>query len=226
MTFLIIGILAVVFLFLLFGQGFRASKRNVRRKFQNAELVRVLLNLDAEPLAELFRLYKEKFGPGPARYARHTYNKWKAGEVRPNKQTFNRFLVHLPRVMSFDLKCEVLRKLRAEYCKKEHHELDIHTDDWPGILIPFVNGMIERTYSTELPKPLKDRLKWLSEDEAEIANALLSESQAQESRNNLAFLEQEFANIERLLDNTTRNDKITHVLELPCGTVALNIKRK
>jgi len=226
MIYILFAILAIAVLLYRFGHKIKITKRNPVRKFRNAELVQVLLTLDDSHLDELFRLYKERFGKGPARYARHTYNKWKAGEVRPNKQTFNRFLIYLPKVMSFDLKCEVLRKLKTEYCSKENHELDIHLDDWGETVIPLIEGIIERSYSAELPKQLKDRLKWLSEDEAEIANSLLSESQAQESKNNMALLDQEFANIEKLFHNANRKDKITHLLKLPYGTITLNIKRK
>src|SRR6266705_3025570 len=73
--------------------------KNVSQASQNAELIRVLLDLDAVALEELFRLYQQQFGAGAARYARHTYLKWKAGEVRPNHETFRRFLLYLPKVM-------------------------------------------------------------------------------------------------------------------------------
>jgi hypothetical protein len=226
MTFIIIGILVIVFVVFFIPQRFPARKRNLPRKFRNAELVQVLLTLEEEPLNELFRLYREKFGQGPAKYARQTYNKWKAGEVRPNKQTFNRFLVYLPSVMSFDLKCEVLRKLRAEYCAKDNYELDIHIDDWKETVIPLVNDIIEKAHSAELPEPLKQRLRWLSEDETHIASMILTESQAQESRNNMALLQQEFTNIKELLHNANGKGKITHLLKLPYGTITLKIKRK
>src|SRR5215210_1901211 len=95
-------------------------------KFHNAELVRTLLNLDEKSFEKLLELYKAEFGQGAARYARKTYQKWKAGKVRPNRQTFNRFLVHLPKVMSYDLKCEVLRHLMEVYCAKDKYQLTVY----------------------------------------------------------------------------------------------------
>jgi len=92
----------------------RLSPRR-RSSNKNAELVRVLLDLDQDSLAQLMELYEQQFGDGAARYAKQTYEKWKNGKVKPNKQTFRRFLINLPKVMSFDLKCEVLRKLREAY---------------------------------------------------------------------------------------------------------------
>src|SRR6266481_651609 len=96
---------------------------------KNAELVKVLLGLEAGPLEDLFTLYKKEFGDGAAHYARETYRKWQAGQVRPNRQTFARFFMYLPKVMNFDLKCEVLRELREAYCAKNNYEVTVHTDD-------------------------------------------------------------------------------------------------
>ncbi|MBC7930925.1 MAG: hypothetical protein H7Z38_10230 [Rubrivivax sp.] len=98
----------------------------------NADLVRVVMSLEQKKLDDLFKLYTESFGHEAARYARRTYNKWKSGEVRPSKQTFNRLLVRLPEVMSFDLKCEVLRKLREEFCAGGHYEITVSAGDWFG----------------------------------------------------------------------------------------------
>lgn len=59
----------------------------------------------------------------------------------------------------------------------------------------------------------------------QVARAILAESQAQESRNSIALLEHEFANIERLLASGGRRSKVTHTLKLPLGTIKLKIKR-
>src|SRR3990172_9567916 len=93
-------ILPIVFviglLFYLFNRGsFSSRSKRISQSSQNAELIKVLLNLDQDSLEELFKLYRQQFGNGAARYARVTYLKWKAGEVRPNRETFRRFLLYL-----------------------------------------------------------------------------------------------------------------------------------
>jgi hypothetical protein len=195
-------------------------------RLKNSELVKVLLQLEEKPLNELFKLYKEQFGQGAARYARQTYQKWKAGKVRPNKQTFNRLLVHLPKVMSFDLKCEVLRKLREEYCLKDNYELTVYTDDWKEKLNPLVTSIIDKAHTAELPKQIEKKLQWLSENEMHVARALLNESQTQESRNTLLLLEQEISHIETFLADAAGKSRVTHQLKLPYGTITLKIKRR
>jgi hypothetical protein len=192
---------------------------------ENAQLIKALLDLDPDSLAELWRLYQDQFGAGPARYARQTYMRWKAGEVRPNKQTFRRFLVHLPKVMSFELKCELLRELRESYCPREHSEATVYVDDWKETLGPLVDSLVNRSNMT-LPAKVSDRLSWLAEDDMQVADALLQQSERRQALITLTMLEQEFTNIERLLDNAAGTKTVKHVVRLPQGSIELNIKRR
>jgi hypothetical protein len=128
--------------------------------------------------------------------------------------------------MNFDLKCEVLRKFRETYCGQDKYSLTVYTDNWKEQLGPLVESVIEKAKNAELPASLRSRLAWLSEDDVEIANALLAHSQEQQSRASLTLLHAEFANIENLLDNGKGDRKVTHNLQLPMGTISLKIKRR
>ena len=137
---------------------FRPRKKR-EEKIHHKEILKVLLGLDDEKLDELLELYKQQFGKGAARYARRTYRKWETGEVRPIKQTFERFLIHLPKVMDFDLKCEVLRHLMEEYCAKDSYNLTVYTDDWEETLEPLVKKLIDKPYTSKLPKQIENKSK-------------------------------------------------------------------
>jgi hypothetical protein len=197
-----------------------------QKKIHNSELVKTLLNLDAKSLDELFRLYKENFGAGAARYARQTYQKWKAGKVRPNRQTYERFLVHLPKVMSYDLKCEVLRHLMEEYCSRKDYQITVFADDWEKTLTPLVREIIDRPYTAELPTSIERRLEWLAQGEMQIAQDILRKSQVEESKIAVSMLRGEFENIEKLLAETRGKTSVTHKMRFPYGTIALKIKKR
>ena len=192
----------------------------------DADMVKVVLSLEQKTLEDLFSLYKREFGPEAARYARRTYNKWKSGEVRPNRQTFNRFLVHLPSVMSFDLKCEVLRKLRQEFCPQNEYQLTVDTRSWREDVAPLVEEVVRKSYTARLPRYVERKLRWLAADDMQLARSILIESQAQESRNALFLLEREFANIEQLLQATGGRGEVTHTVRLPLGTITLTVERR
>ena len=129
---MLIAVLIIVAAIVIARQISRRYRGTKRKKLlqENPAIVRVLLSLEPEALDELFKLYRREFGAGAARYARHTYRKWKTQEVHPSRKTFRRLAFHLPSVMNFDLKCEVLRALRKEYCGKSQYELSVGFEDW------------------------------------------------------------------------------------------------
>lgn len=201
------------------------AAREAKPRFREADLVRAILHLEPRALEELFALYAREFGPGPARYARRTLGKWRSGEVRPNRRTFERILLRLPRVMSFDLKCEVLRKLREEFCPKDEYRLSVSARGWRDSVAPLVESLVGKSYAAELPKHIERRLKWLAADDMRVARAILAESQARASRDALELLEREFAEIERLVAEAGgRRSRVTHTLRLPAGTITLEVK--
>jgi hypothetical protein len=204
----------------------RMDVRPLAVRRPDADMVKVVLSLEQKTLEDLFTLYKQEFGTEAARYARRTYNKWKSGAVRPNRQTFNRFLVHLPSVMSFDLKCEVLRKLRQEYCARDDYQLAVDTRSWREDVAPLVEEVVKKSYTARLPRYVERKLRWLAADDMQLARSLLAESQAQESRNALFLLEREFDNIEQLLRATGGRGEVIHTVRLPLGTITLTVERR
>lgn len=194
------------------------------RRISDADVVRVVLGLDPAVVDELFELYAKEFGRGAARYARRTRRKWRDGQVRANRQTFERLLVRLPAVMSFDLKCEVLRKLREEFCPKQDYRLTVGAGDWREAVTSLVNSVIEDSYGAELPRQVERRLQWLAADDMVAARAILAESQARESRNALELLEREFEGIGRLASAAGGRGRVTHTIRLPSGTITLDVK--
>jgi|SRR5215831_4096159 len=209
------------------GKIYQQYHRTERKKLldENPTIVRVLLSLEPEALDDLFRLYRSQFGSGAARYARHTYRKWKTGEVHPSRKTFHRLAFHLPSVMNFDLKCEMLRALRREYCGQSHYELSVGFDDWKAALAPLIARLIERSYTAELPGEVEQKLTWLAGSDMQNAKAILSASEAQETRDAVASLQSEFHSLELLLAQPGAKRRIVHTLDLPLGTITLNIER-
>ena len=222
---LVVGLLILAALAVALFARARAASLAARRRIRDADVVRVILGLDPAVVDELFELYAKEFGQGAARYARRTRRKWQAGQVRANRQTFDRLLVRLPALMSFDLKCEVLRKLREEFCPKEEYRLSVGAADWRETVAPLVYTLVEKSYAAELPRQIERRLKWLAADDMVVARAILAESQARESRNALVLLEREFEAIGALVaEGGGRRRRVTHTVRLPSGTITLKVK--
>ena len=225
---LIIFAFVLVALILIFfsGRNLRARIARPSASQYESELVQVLLTLDDEKLDELLQLYKAEFGSGAARYARKTHKKWKAGKVRPNSQTYERFLVHLPKVMSYDLRCEFLRRLMLEYSAKNEFQLKVYTDSWEKPLEPLVTSMIESAYAAQLPERVEKKLKWLASGEMLAAQEILKRSQVEESKIAVSMLAEEVRNIEKVLADVQGKTKITHQLKFPYGTIDLEVRKR
>lgn len=226
-----IFIVAAIAVFIYFGlssKGAFSFERfsSKRDKFHHSNLVSVLLNLPDHSIDELLDLYKKEFGPGPARYARRTFRKWRSGSVQPASQTYERFLVHLPRVMSYDLKCEVLRHFMEEYAAKDEYQLDVFTHDWEEKLEPLVKQIIDKAFTTQLPLEVERKLVWLGDGDMQAAQNILRASQAEEGKIMVSMLREEFAGIEKMLAEEHLKPKVSHVLEFPYGSIRLNIKRR
>ena len=224
LLFLVAG--AILFILLHHRFGLLTLNKEKKAEFHDSTLVSTLVGLNDTALDDLLGIYKKEFGPGPARYARRTLKKWKAGEVQPATQTFERFLLHLPKVMSFELKCEVLRHFMEEFAAKDNYELDVHTDDWEEKLDPLVRQIIDKAFTANLPAEVERKLEWLVDGDMQVARAMLRASQAAESRLMVSTLHEEFENLERILVEKHLKPRVTHVLEFPYGTIKLNVKRR
>ena len=225
--FIIAGIIVYnLFQWLSNGGSFFSGRRALDKRFHRSKLVSIILSLDDESVNELLGLYKKEFGAGAARYARRTYQKWKAGKVQPSWQTYERFLLHLPNVMSYDLKCEVLRHFMEEYAAKDDYELDVDTGNWEEKLTPLVQQIVEKAYTAQLPIEVERKLQWLGDGDMHAAQKILQASQAEEGRIAVSMLREEFVAIENLLSDEDLNPKVRHTMKFPYGTIRLNIKKE
>ena len=187
------------------------------------DILEKFYTLTEDQLARLFNIYSDEYGDGAADYAREVYDEWKAGTVRPSAKTINRLLDHLPKVVNFDGKCELLRKLRERHRKPEHHSIKVKVDDWKLKLVPLVKRIVEKAYTANLPEIVERRLTWLSSGDMQVARALLSHSQAIEGAVAVRLLEQEMQDLEAVLTQVQGTAKITHTIRLPYGNIQLKI---
>lgn len=180
-------------------------------------------SLTPDQLARLFNIYADEYGPGPATYARRTYDDWKSGATRPSAQTVNRLLDHLPLVLNFDGKCDLLRKLRERHRRPESHSIKVNVDDWKDCVVPLVKTVIEKAYRSNLPEVVERRLTWLASGDMQTARAILSQSQAIEGAVAVRLLQEEMQNIDAALMQLQGRKKVTHTICLPYGNINLSI---
>jgi len=188
----------------------------------DSDVLYIFFNLDEEQLKRLFKFYADDYGSSAAHYARKTYTKWQAGEVKPIGQTIERLIETLPPLLDFETQCELLRKLRAGTRKRERYDFHLSTNDWIDKVFPIISRVIDKSYKEELSDEVFQRLEWLSGGDLQAAQKILAHSEAQESHNAVALLEDEFEHIKELLRSLPINGKVTHTIELPYGSIHLH----
>ena len=82
---LLLILISVIVAFCVRRRGAFQRHKKLTRAQENANLVKVLLELDTESREELFRLYREQFGENAARYAQHLSKV--ESRLRPAQQT-------------------------------------------------------------------------------------------------------------------------------------------
>ena len=117
--------------------------------------------------------------------------------------------------MSYDLKCEILRRLMEEYCSKNDYRITVFTDDWETTLEPLVKQIIDKSYTAELPRVIEEKLHWLADGEMQTAQNILKESRIKESRLAASMLREDISEIETLLAGIKGASRITHRLKFP-----------
>ena len=189
------------------------------------DVLKVFFELNEHQLAQLMGKYKQDYGKSAATYARRTYFKWKSGEIVLSGRTVDRLLITLPQVLDRKVKCDLLRKLRERYRKKDTISLTVDPSGWRETIEPLVLNIVSKAYSADLPPVVQDRLSWLSTSDMKMAAAILAEAEVQEGKVAISLLHKEFASIENLLDSLPGKRKITHTISLPYGNVHLTIER-
>lgn len=191
----------------------------------DADILEIFLNLESQTLRQVFEIYTRDYGKSAAHYARRTYTKWQSGSVKPSGQTLERLVSTLPPLLSFDVKCELLRKVRETTRQRETHHLTVDTTNWARKIAPLVSRIVSRAYTAELPESVERRLEWLASGDMQTAKAVLARAEVEEGKIAVALLKQEFQNIESILPSLPSGGKVMHTIELPYGSICLTIKR-
>ena len=207
---------------------FHRSKREAMSSFYGGfddDVLTAFYNINSDVFSHLLRLYQREHGLSAAMYARKTYSSWKSGKRKPSAQTVERLLILFPEVLPFDEKCELLRKLRERHRDREKHSLTVDANNWAQPLVPLIQQLINKSYTSQLPEHVMQRLEWLSSGDTQVAQEILAEIDAQTGKNAVRLLRSEFDNIDKLLQSLPGKRKVTHTIKLPYGDIQVNIRR-
>jgi hypothetical protein len=132
----------------------------------------IFLRLDATALRNVFSEYRRSFGRKKCEYAKRQYQEWKARATEMSDDLKQRLLAFLPPYLSFDEKYVIIERIW-------HHSRSLGTyrfviDSRQGIesSIETVRASFQTALREGIPANVTAILNWLSEDDAQLAQAL------------------------------------------------------
>lgn len=140
----------------------------------DADVREAFFGLSVEILCRVLADYKEMYGARANEYARHVYGEWKSGKVQMSGRVSERLLAIVPRHLDFAAKYDLLEKL----CRRREStrlRVEVSPDMTAKEATGTVLRAIQNTRTTRLPDYIAERLQWLSDNDGQVAQSLLSQ---------------------------------------------------
>lgn len=211
------------------GRWRSSTPASARRSLSSAvggidrDIERYFLNLSRAQLEVVLQRYGEENGAGALSYACETYSSWRAGSVKMSGKVAERLLDLVPRVLDAATRFELVKKVRYAHMRKESRWVTSAPSDWRAKVAPAVAELLATSDKFQLPEVAVSRVRWLADGDSLAAQKLLAAAEQEEAVVRLAFLEAEFQRIDILIQNIKATKSVSHTIELPQGTLHINI---
>lgn len=137
------------------------------------EVKRFFFNLDPDHLSEVLERYGQRFGADKRSYAEETFPRWKSGERQMSGLVAGRLFDLLPPIMPFDLKLRIVEGLFENSGKAQTDYVLVPMHSTPTDVVRFVDQTCFTYLSdTGIDPSIKNQFKWLSVQDAEVAEKL------------------------------------------------------
>ena len=214
-------------------RGLSAARSHISQRHQltrrfggvDRDVEKEFFALSERQSATLFYRYGAAYGDKAEAYARDTYLKWKRGSVQMSGQTAERLLNLVPPLLEPATRFQLIRKLRAHHIGTDTVYLIVGFDNWRDSVFAAVAKIVQKSQNANLPGDVISVARWLAQDDARAAQALLAQAEQEDARIRTSLLEQEIALIQamasRLVDTT---NSFRHVIRIPHGEIHLFVE--
>lgn len=190
------------------------------------DVTKAFFSLSLSHLELVFAAYASRYGLGPARYARKSYDEWKSGSRAVSGKTLVRLLDVVPPVLSLEQRIELIRTLRKRLFRGRHVVIEVLGPSDLRAVDLAAQTLIQEATSRNIPRQLKDRLTWLSMGDATAADRLLAEADRVTAEEARVVLAQEMQHLERLYRSAEEIRDANHRIVLAGGILQINFKRR
>jgi hypothetical protein len=178
-------------------------------------------------LQVFFRQYAKLYGEPAAKYAAENLHAWKNHAKAYTGPTLKKFIQVVPKVLSFDEKFELFKKLYVASRRPEIHTFEVVLgDDSVAVraLADTLNRLCERPSESSLEPSMVSLMSWVSDNDMSQAKQLLS---ALETERSLAVSAAAIGDVGKLMKAVQaidRNAVGVHEFTLPYGKVTVRVR--
>lgn len=192
----------------------------------DADVRRIFLNLRRGQRKELFDHYERHYTRSKRQYAEKTFTKWQTGQVKMSGKISERLLDFLPNYLSFEQKYELVQKLWHNLQPKDKIRIRVSPDRGLSEAILSVTQTVEEKRNTTIPDSVRARLKWLSSDDAKVAEELMKQVFEREHSVMREAVKQQLATLlSQIQSNADLKIRGSRTLEIAGTTIVLEVKR-
>jgi hypothetical protein len=131
--------------------------------------------LDSFKLMLVFNEYERKYGEGKRKYAEATFAKWRCGSVQMGGEISERLIQIVPKWLTFEQKYELIEKLWSRLRQTITLNVTISPHGGLNEAIQAVMGAIDALGEQAIPVAVVERLEWLAQDDAAVAQSLIAQ---------------------------------------------------
>lgn len=192
------------------------------------DLEQMFLSMPPAQLEKVFLFYEAEFGKSAATYAKKTFKRWKAREVKMSGKVAKRLLNFVPQFLSVEERYSLVEKICDHHRpqRSRYIEIDLGSPhEGLHLTKQTISEFIGLSASDYLPDEILEMVHWLNDQDAVAARAILSKIDNQKSLIASQLGQKE---MQTLIQNLNANQRMsgTQTIEFPQGRIILTFKSK
>lgn len=137
------------------------------------DIKKIFFSLSKSMLHVIFMDYEAEHGKSKRKYAESTYANWKDGSVNMSGEVAERLINILPKYLSFDQKFELIKKVWINLSRIDTFSVGVPSNVSRHEFDRLIKDAFARSNNQNMPELVRNRLKWLSLNDAKVANDLI-----------------------------------------------------
>ncbi len=188
------------------------------------DIEQAFFDLEVFAFERLLQDYGHKYGRNAEKEVLRNYPHWKNRARQIDAETRSRVVALLPPYLSREQRFGFIEKLRERYLERTEEHVVTLPRNWRQNVVPAVEKVICFGRNFSLPEELIEQATWLADGDAQVVQEILFSIEEEEARQQTAYLEKEYQQIEYLVSTLGGQKTISHTISIPHGDIYVTVE--